>query len=116
MPNENKNAITPYEGSEVLNGVDIPDSQKAIVKNAIMRIVNTSSAINLLENEIKIVKNDIAESVEFQKLKEFKRQLRELKHVNAEAVSHYNGAFEMALADTPGENLAEKIKQLTSGR
>ena len=112
MP-ENQYLATKNNGTEaLLSRIEVPESQKIVVQSAAAQIINVTTRTGMIDAEIKRIKTEIAQNPAMMELKEMKRARKELNRIHQDAVSNYNGAMKVVLADVPGETLIEKYKAL----
>jgi hypothetical protein len=109
-----KNQRIASDGSTeiIMSKLTISNAQKAIVSKSVYKMTNASSRINILDKEIRKIKNAISEDPKTLKLKELKRQRKLINNVHNESATAYNAVLEMALSDIPGSNILEKIDKL----
>lgn len=110
MPNSgNITAMTVTAVDNVLQAVSLTESQLQVARSASAQIINVTSRMGAVQDEVKRLKAEMAEDPRFKNLREYKKVYKELNKLHQDAVANFNGIMKIVLADAPGKSLNEKI-------
>lgn len=107
-----ENAITKIGDSSADYLERVPDTIKAKISITGNTMNQIQSRIGLLEKEAISLKAKIGKNPEIAKLKSVKKDLKLLTKALTDYTNKYNGMWEIALVDVPGETLNDKYQAL----
>lgn len=110
--NQTENALIKIGNSPTDYLEKVPDTIKATISKTGNTMNQIQSRIGLLEKEAISLKAKIGKNPEIAKLKSVKKDLKILAKALTDNTNKFNGMWEVALVDVPGETLSEKFQTL----